>query len=452
MIRLAARKGRLRRRRQVTASGIDWDAATREATDLLCRYITVNTANPPGNELLGARFLAQVLRENGIDSETHPVDAQRANMSARLPGDGSKRPLVLLNHIDVVPAEREFWQEDPFAGAVKDGVIWGRGALDMKSMTVMELMTLLLLRRQGLPLKRDILFLACADEEQGGVAGIDWLDAHHPELFDAEYVINEGGYGTTEMFGVRRPVFSCSVGEKGPLWLRLVAHGMPGHGSVPHPDNCLERLVRALYKVQTWRRPITLLPEVATMLKRLKSAGIFSEEVSEHGLTGVAESNPLLRAFLTDTVSTTMCNAGVKSNVIPAVAEATLDCRLLPGHDPAAFIEQVKQVIDDPRVEVQQVMESHTPISPVGTELFDVIDAVSRETAPDAIVIPSIATGFTDSRVFRRRGVTAYGFVPCLLEPAEVATVHGNDERIPVEKLGLGLRMLYEVVRRMCVE
>jgi len=436
----------------VATAEIDWDEATSEATDLLCRYITVNTANPPGNELLGARFLAQVLRENGIDSETYPVDAERANMSARLPGDGSKRPLVLLNHIDVVPAERQFWREDPFAGLVKDGVIWGRGALDMKSMTVMELMTLLLLRRHGLPLKRDVVFLACADEEQGGVAGIDWMDARHPELFDAEYVINEGGYGTTEMFGVQRPVFSCSVGEKGPLWLRLVARGTPGHGSVPHADNCLERLVRALYKVQTWRRPITLLPEVATMLERLRSAGIFDQEVSEQGLTGPAESNPLLRALLTDTISTTMCNSGVKSNVIPAVAEATLDCRLLPGHDPAAFIEQVRQVIDDPRVEVEQVMESHTPISPVDTDLFDVIDAVSREAVPGAIVIPSIATGFTDSRVFRRRGVTAYGFVPCLLDPAEIATVHGNDERIPVEKLGLGLRMLYEVVRRMCVE
>ena len=297
-------------------------------------------------------------------------------MSAHLSGDGSKRPLLLLNHIDVVPAERDFWQTDPFAGVVKDGVIWGRGALDMKSMAVMELMTLFLLRRQGLPLKRDLVFLACADEEQGGIAGIDWLDAQHPELFDVEYVINEGGYGSTEMFGVKRPVFTCSVGEKGPLWLRLVAHGTPGHGSVPHSDNCLDRLVRALYKVQMWRRPVTLLPEVATMLNRLKSAGIFQEDVSEDGLASAAETNGLLRALLTDTISTTMCHAGVKSNVIPAVAEATLDCRLLPGHDPTAFIAQVRQVIDDPQIEIEQVMESHTPISPSDSELFDVIDTV----------------------------------------------------------------------------
>jgi acetylornithine deacetylase/succinyl-diaminopimelate desuccinylase-like protein len=434
----------------MTSDAIDWGAATREATDLLCRYIAVNTSNPPGNELAGAQFLSKVLAENGIASEIYPIDSTRASMSARLTGDGSKRPLVLLNHIDVVPAERDFWREDPFAGIVKDGVIWGRGALDMKSMAVMELMTLLVLRRQRMPLKRDVVFLAAADEEQGGVCGIDWLDAHHSELFDVEYVINEGGYGTTEMFGVKRPVFSCSVGEKGPLWLKLTAHGPPGHGSVPQPDNCLDRLVRALHKVQEWRRPLTLLPEVQTMLERLKSAGIFDIEVSEQALARAAEGNPLLSALLSDTVSTTMFHAGVKSNVIPAVAEATLDCRLLPGHDPAQFIKDVRRVIDDPRVEVEQVMESHTPISPVDTELFATVEAVTREAVPDAVVIPSIATGFTDSRAFRRRGITAYGVALCLLELADIATVHGNDERISIEKLEMGLRILYEIVRRMC--
>lgn len=434
----------------MSEAGTDWEAMSREATDLLCRYIAIDTSNPPGNECAGAEFLASVLKDNGIASETHASEPERANLAARLHGDGSKRPLVLLNHIDVVPAERDFWQVDPFAALVKDGIIWGRGALDMKSMGVMELMTLLILKRQGLRLQRDILFLACADEEQGGIRGIDWLDANHPKLFDAEYVINEGGYGSTEMFGLRRPIFSCSIGEKGPLWLRLVAHGAPGHGSVPHADNCLERLVRALYNVQSWRRPVKLLPEVRAMLERLREAGLAGEETSEAALARLAEGNPLLAALLTDTVSTTMCNAGVKANVIPSVAEATLDCRLLPGHDPATFIEQVRSVIGDPQVEIEQVMESHTPISPAETELFRTIEAVTLEVVPDAIVVPSIATGFTDSRAFRRRGVTAYGFVPCLLEPAELATIHGNDERIPVEKLATGVRMLYEIVRRIC--
>jgi len=429
---------------------IDWNDVTREATDLLCRYIAIDTSNPPGNERAGAEFLAGVLQADGIASETYASEPERASLAARLHGDGSRRPLVLLNHIDVVPAEREFWQVDPYAGIVKDGVIWGRGALDMKSMGVMELMTLLLLKRQGLRLKRDIVFLACADEEQGGIRGIDWLDVNHPELFDAEYVINEGGYGSTETFGVRRPVFSLSIGEKGPLWLRLVAHGAPGHGSVPHADNCLERLVRALYAVQSWRRPATLLPEVRTSLERLRDAGIFDGEISETALASPAAENPALAALLTDTISPTEFRAGTKTNVIPSVAEASLDCRLLPGHEPAAFVEQVKATIGDPQVQVEQMMESHTPISPAETELFRTIETVTRETIPDAVVVPSIATGFTDSRAFRRRGVTAYGFVPCVLEPAELATMHGNDERIPVEKLATGVRMLYEIVRRMC--
>ena len=433
----------------MAARDIDWDAATREATDLLCRYIAIDTSNPPGNELAAAEFLASILRDNGIESEIYPISEGRANLSARLTGDGGKRPLVLLNHMDVVPVEPQFWQEAPFAGTVRDGVIWGRGALDMKSMGVMELMAMLLLRRNDVPLHRDVLFLACADEEMGGVCGIDWLDTNHPELFDAEYVINEGGYGSTEVFGIKQPLFTCAVGEKGPLWLRLIARGAPGHGSVPHPDNCLERLVRALAKIQRWQRPTVLLPEVRLMFERLQEAGVFRQELTERGLATAAQQSPLIRALVTNTVTNTVLHAGVKSNVIPATAKATLDCRLLPGQDPRCFIEEVRQVIDDPRIEIEQLLESHTPISPVDTELFAVIEQSVRETAPEALVVPSIAAGFTDSRAFRRRGVTAYGFVPCLLEPAELATVHGNDERIPIEKLGFGMRMLFDIVGRI---
>ena len=450
MIPTGARKGRPRQERRVAASGIDWDGVTREATDLLCRYIAIDTTNPPGNERLAAEFLATVLQQEGIESKIYPVAEGRASLSARLAGDGRRRPLVLLNHMDVVPVERELWDVDPFAGVVRDGAVWGRGALDMKSMGVMELMTVLLLRRQGLALSRDLLFVAAADEEAGGGAGIEWLDAHHPELFDAEYVINEGGYGNTAMFGVRRPIFGCSVGEKGPLWLRLTARGVSGHSSVPHADNCLERLVRALHRIQTWERPITLLPEVRTMFERLEAAGVLSQTVSEPSLGRLAEDNPLVRALLTDTVATTMFNAGVKSNVIPSVAEANLDCRLLPGHDPDEFVEQVRAVVHDPRVEVEMVMESHTPVSTADSELFRTIEAVVKEEAPGSVLVPTIATGFTDSRAFRRRGVVAYGFVPCLLEDAESATIHGSNEHIPIAKLRLSIQILYEVVRRMC--
>jgi len=317
-------------------------------------------------------------------------------------------------------------------------------------MGIMELMTLLLLRRLDVPLSRDLVFMAAADEETGSAAGVEWLHDNHPKLFEAEYVLNEGGYGSREMFGVRRPTFGCSVGEKGPLWLRLVAEGPPGHGSMPLGDNCLERLVRALYKVQGWERPLALLPEVRLMFERLEEAGIFKGDLSEEGLCQLVADSPPLKALLTDTVSTTMCNAGLKPNVIPATCEATLDCRLLPGHDPDQFTDQLRAVIDDPQVEVQQVFESHTPTSPLDTELFRTIEEVVREQVPEAMVLPTIGPGFTDSRIFRRRGVVAYGFIPCLLEAAELATIHGNNERISIDNLRLGTQILFEVVRRMC--
>jgi acetylornithine deacetylase/succinyl-diaminopimelate desuccinylase-like protein len=429
---------------------IDWKEITDEATDLLSRYIAVDTSNPPGNEEAAALFLADILRREGLEAHLYQAAPGRANLSARLRGDGSKRPLILLNHTDVVPAEPPFWQEPPFAGTVRDGVIWGRGALDMKGMAVMELMTFLLLKRHGIPLKRDVVFLALADEEAGGDVGIEWMDRHHPEVIDAEYVLNEGGYGFTELLGVRRPIFNCSIGEKGPLWLKLRAQGSPGHGSVPHDDNSLERLVRALYRVKGWQHPITVLPETELYIRGLYEGGVLREMPDEGALALAAQANPVIRAVLSNTVSVTTCTAGYKHNVIPAVSEATLDCRLLPGQSAHAFVEELKGIIDDPKVEIQEVYRSETASSPVQTELFSIAGKVIQEAVENALVLPSISPGFTDSRIFRQRGMVAYGLIPMLLEPPEAATMHGHNERISVENLRLGTQVLFEIVRRLC--
>jgi acetylornithine deacetylase/succinyl-diaminopimelate desuccinylase-like protein len=311
-------------------------------------------------------------------------------------------------------------------------------------------MTMLLLRRKGTTLTRDVVFMATADEEIGGRAGLAWLIANHPESCDAEYVLNEGDYGSTEMFGVRKPVFNCAVGEKTTQWLRLTTTGLPGHGSVPHDDNSLERLVHALYRIRTWRRSLTVLPEVSQMLERLYAAGVLHEEPSGESLERLANKNPIMRALLTDTVSITMCNAGLKPNVIPASSEATLDCRLLPGHDPEEFIEQMKTVIDDPRVEVSPPLPSHSPVSPTGTDLFRTIEEVVQKHVPEAVVVPTIGVGASDSRFFRQRGISTYGFSPCLLSRREMASIHGNNERISIENLRLGIQILWDVVCRMC--
>jgi acetylornithine deacetylase/succinyl-diaminopimelate desuccinylase-like protein len=357
---------------------------------------------------------------------------------------------VLLNHTDVVPVERDGWQEEPFAGLVKDGVIWGRGALDMKGMCVMELIAMLLIHRYRIPHRRDIVFLAVADEEAGSEYGVEFLARHHPEALEAEYVINEGAWGTTEVMGVKRPAFNCAVSEKGPCWLKLVAEGSPGHGSVPHDNNALDRLVRALHRIQEWQRPRNVVPELAEFFARAHRAGYMAEEPTEESIARIAEHNPLIRALTSNTVSLTTARAGVKHNVIPAAAEATIDCRLLPGTDVDAFIEELERVIDDSKVRIEKGLISSTPPSPIDTELMSVIEEVARDHMEEAVVLPGISAGFTDSRAFRSRGVTAYGFIPVIVEPLEAATIHGHNERLSVDNLRLGCQILFEVVRRIC--
>jgi acetylornithine deacetylase/succinyl-diaminopimelate desuccinylase-like protein len=430
---------------------IDWDSVQEEAIDLLSRYIQVDTSNPPGRERAACDFLGGILRSEGIEYELFDAGGDdRVSLRAVLRGDGSARPLMLLNHTDVVPVERQYWEVDPFAGLVKDGCIWGRGALDMKGLGVAQLITFLLLKRQGLPLMRDLVFFAVADEEAGGQFGIEWLERHHPETLDAEYVINEGGGGITELFGAERPVFTIAVAEKGPLWLRLVAEGQPGHGSMPHDDNALDRLVRALYKVQTWHREMTVSPLLTEYFNRLQRAGIFKGDVTVDALRRDAESDPRIRALLQNTISATTIGAGIKHNVIPARAEATLDCRLLPGVHPDDFTREVERVIDDPRVTVERVFAGWSEANPFDTDLFTAIEDVIREHVEDAVVAPGMTVGFTDSRVFRNRGVVAYGFSGELNHPEYARTFHGHNERIGLDSLKLSCQMVYEVTRRMC--
>ncbi|HEY8491060.1 MAG TPA: M20/M25/M40 family metallo-hydrolase [Dehalococcoidia bacterium] len=428
---------------------IPWDEVTQEAASYLRELIRIDTSNPPGNEEPAARFLGEVLQREGIPVQYYESAPGRLNLAARLQGDGRGKPFVLLSHTDVVPVQREFWQEDPFGGVVKDGVIWGRGALDMKGMGVMELLAVLLLKRTGAALNRDVVYLAVADEEAASQYGAEWLEREHPELLEADYVLNEGGYGHLQFLGHRGPVFACAPGEKGPLWLKLRAEGEPGHGSVPHRNNALERLVRALARVADWRRDLHVVPEMRRVFQTLREqAGLRDGEAGS--LEALAERHAVVRAWLTDTVSITGCRSGVKHNVIPADAEATLDVRLLPDTDPERFVQRLRDVIDDPQVQVEVVYQSSTPTSSTQTALYDVIEAVTRERVEGALVLPLISTGFTDSRVFRKHGVPAYGFIPALLDASELATIHGHNERLSIENLAFGTQVLYEVVRRVC--
>ncbi|MEE8337294.1 MAG: M20/M25/M40 family metallo-hydrolase [Dehalococcoidia bacterium] len=430
---------------------IDWDAVTDEAVEILSDYIRVDTVNPPGNETLACDFLGAILDREGIPYELYDPGDHRATLVATLAGDGSRgKPLILLNHTDVVPFERDHWSFDPMSGEVRDGYILGRGTQDMKGMGVMELMTFLLHKRLGLPLTRDLTFMAVADEEAGSDYGVEFLDREHPELLDCEYVINEGGAGSTEVFGVERPVFNIGVSEKGPLWLKLRATGRPGHGSVPHDDMASDRLVRALARISEWERPLQPAPEVWEYFRSLHEAGVIEREPSEELLNELADEHPRIRSVQTNSISLTTLTAGVKHNVIPAQAEATLDCRLVPGYDPDQFLAELRAVIDDPAIEIEEVFKSSTPPSRTDTELYAVMTRAAKEAIEDAVVVPSVSTGFTDSRVFRRRGVHAYGFVPVLTDPDDVGRAHGNDERISIDNLRLGTQILHATVRGIC--
>ena len=263
-------------------------------------------------------------------------------------------------------------------------------------------------------------------------------------------VINEGGGGATEVLGVQRNTFNIGVAEKGPFWVTLRASGRPGHGSVPHDDNAADRLIRALYRIQTWERPLQPAPGVREYFRQLHEAGVLEQEPIDEVLAEIAAANPRMRSVQMNSISLTTLNAGVKHNVIPASAEATLDVRLIPGYDPAQFMEELRSVIDDDQIEIEEVFVSASPSSPMDTELYQVMSREVRRVVEDAVIVPGVSTGFTDSRVFRRRGITAYGFVPTFTAPDDQGRVHGNDERLSIENLRLGMQILHHTVRGIC--
>ena len=422
---------------------ISWDEVQREALKVLIEYIRIDTTNPPGNEKAAADFLRRILNAEGLDVHEYAKDSARPNILCRLRGDGTKRPLILLNHMDVVMAERDQWRVDPFAGAVKDGFVWGRGALDMKGLGIIELMAFLLVHRSTLPLSRDLIYLAVSDEETGGAMGGEWLINHLESELDAEYLINEGGAGWRigDMTG-----FNLAVGEKGPLWLLLRTEGPPGHGSVPVAENAVVRLARALSAIAEYRQPIRVIGQMRGFLEK---AGIDPDidpnELATQGLLAI----PHISAMFSNTISPTVLRAGEKENVIPSKAEAVLDCRLLPGVTVEDFIHDLKRVIGDEEVHVEIIKTYESSVSAVDTEMYRLLEDILEEVYPGVPVLPTISTGFTDSRWFRARGTTCYGILPFISDFEVLRTMHGHDERIDIQSLGQGSRVIFEMIKRL---
>ena len=446
---------------EVPRTEAQWRAVGREAATLLSQYVAINTTNPPGNELKAAEWLKAVLARDGIEAQIFEPKPGKANLYARLPGDGSARPLILLNHMDVVLASPEYWKVDPFSGAVQDGYVWGRGALDMKGEAVTQLMTLLTLKRAAVALKRDVIFLATADEEiGGGGVGASWFVEQHPELVrDAEFLINEGGTIRADASG-RIEYYGVGTTEKSPFWLDVTARGTPGHGSRPTPDNPVHRLVRALNRIAGYQTPLIVTPAVERYLRDLATIetdpnrrawladvrAALRDTTAVRVLTGDLTYNALLR----NTISITGLQGSDKTNVIPPLARAALDVRLLPGQDPQAFLADLVRVVGDTAVAIApQGPNWPATESPTDTDLFRAIVAAARDRTANAVVTTPPLAGFTDSHYFRRLGIVSYGLATFPLDQAEARGVHGNDERVSLDDLTFGVHFVYDVVARV---
>jgi len=441
----------------------DWKALGDEATALLSQYLRINTTNPPGNEIAAARWLAQVLQRDGIEARIFEPAPGKANLYARLAGDGSARPIILLNHMDVVLASPEYWSVDPFSGAIKDGYIWGRGALDMKGEAIAQLMTMLTLRRAHVRLKRDIIFLATSDEEIGAGVGAAWIVEHQAGLVkDAEFLLNEGGL--TRADGQGGVVFyGVGTTEKSPFWLDVTARGTAGHGSRPTPDNPVHRLIRALNRIAAWQTPLVVTPAAERSFRDL--ATIEQDTTSRRWLSDIRAAlrdtmaariitaDLTYNALLRNTISITGLKGSDKTNVIPPIATAAIDVRLLPGQDPAAFLTDLTRVVGDSAVTIRpQGPNWPATESSTETEMFRAITDVAHARHPNALVTTLMLAGFTDSHYFRRMGIASYGLGPFPLTQGESRGVHGNDERVRSDALRIGVRFYYDVVSRVAAK
>jgi acetylornithine deacetylase/succinyl-diaminopimelate desuccinylase-like protein len=431
-----------------------------EAVRLLQEYLRIDTSNPPGNERAAAEFFRRLFSGEGIPSTLYDYAPGRANLYALLKGDGRLRPIILLNHMDVVRADGKNWRAPPFSGDILNGRIYGRGALDMKDEGLLQAMVMLIAAREHLPLKRDLIFLATSDEEVGDT-GSAWMIANHPELVNqAEYLITEGG--SNLVYPGRGTVYGIDVAEKAPFWIRMTATGRGGHGSSPLRDSAPDRLVEAMHRVVNWEPPIHLIPSVEEYFHQIASLEAepmasrfrnirksledpaFARQLSAH-----EDFNNQLR----DTVALTVLQGSPQTNVIPDAVYCELDVRLLPGQDPQDFLKRLGAVVADNRIQLQPLSAFRMPnSSPTGTGLYRIIEQVVHQHNPSALVTPVLNSGYTESQMYRPLGIYAYGFAPIEVTPEEESTEHAANERVPVEQIRRGTKMLYEIVARAANE
>jgi acetylornithine deacetylase/succinyl-diaminopimelate desuccinylase-like protein len=421
-------------------------------------YLQIDTTNPPGNEARAADFFKKIFDQEGIENRVFGYAPGRADLWARIPHNtpSSQRPIILLNHMDVVTSDASHWRVPPFSAEVLDGSIYGRGAQDMKNEGLAQFMVMVMLKREKVGLDRDVIFLAVSDEEVDDT-GSDWFIAHQRDLLgNAEFLINEGGENLLERNGHVKYV-GVDVGEKAAFWLHVVAHGRAGHGSLPIADSAPNRLVQALHRIIAYHTPLKVLPVVDEYLRdmapyeppeRAKKFRNIRQALEDKNFQREVEREESLNYLLRDTISLSMLGGSEQTNVIPPEAWANLDVRLLPGDDPKEFLESIRHLVNDPNVSVEPLKADFrlANSSPTNTALYTAIQKVSAQYFPETPVVPRLESGYTENQRYRPLGINSYGFTPYTTTEEEGSTEHGNDERIRVEEVRRGFRVLYDVV------
>jgi acetylornithine deacetylase/succinyl-diaminopimelate desuccinylase-like protein len=434
----------------------DGDQLAEESVTLLQEYLQVDTTNPPGNETRAVEFFARIFEREGIPYETAESAPGRGNIWARLAG-GDGPALLLLHHSDVVPADPQFWEVPPLSGALRDGHLYGRGALDTKALGILHLQAFLSLHRSGRALNRDVIFMATADEEAGGYFGVGWLVENRPDAFDGVgVVLNEGGRSLVTATGARQ--IGIEVTQKVPVWLRLTASGLPGHGSRPRAESSVTSLLDALGRIRTHEFEPRILPVVDRYFRGMavnadeEWAAPFLDmaaAVREPGfLDRLQAYDATLAALTRNTCSITRLEGSGKINVVPPTASAELDCRVLPDQDVGAFVGGLQNIAGG-TTRIETIMAFTPAVSPTDTRVYAALEMVMQERFPDAAIIPAVSSGFTDSHFLRDLGIAAYGFSPLLVPAQDAAGVHGNNERISVENVRRGTGIMREILERV---
>jgi acetylornithine deacetylase/succinyl-diaminopimelate desuccinylase-like protein len=436
----------------------DFAAARDEVAGMLSALVKIDTSNPPGNETKAATLIKQILDKEGIPSDLFEAQPGRANLVARLKGSGAKKPILLMGHIDVVGVERDKWTFDPFGGTIKDGYVYGRGSSDDKGMTSACLEVFLMLHRLKVPLQRDVIFLAEADEEAGGASGINYMVQNHWDKIDSEFALNEGGTihekdGKVQYVGV-------ATTEKVPRGMTVRAKGTSGHGSMPRLDNPVTHLAAAIAKIGSWQPPMRLNETTRAFFQRLAKVSSPEEAklfmaLEDPKATAAAQetlrsTNITYNSMLRTSVVPTIIKGGFRVNVIPADAEATLDVRALPDEDIPKLVATLKQLVNDPAVTIERSSGAAAgrpapPPSGLQTDMFHALESAQTKVFPGIVTVPMMLTGATDSAQLRVKGVQAYG-LGSVASDRERGAVHGNDERLSVEGLGKFVQLIYNAV------